>query len=243
MPNPRQLKAAVFYPQHFLRKVRIMPKRPTSPADLPEDVPIFPLSGALLLPHTHRPLNIFEPRYLAMVDFALSTDRLIGLIQPESSAKESPKKQVPLQQIGCLGRLIHFEESADNRYLIILEGVTRFRLGAETKSNALFRRHHVDASGFEDDFDADSGEEAVDRPKFLSMMRDYAEFADLELDWDEIDETGTADLVNFACMVSPYGAAEKQLLLEAQTLVARAETLMAIAELEMARAKSGIVLQ
>lgn len=220
-----------------------MPKRPKSIADLPNDVPIFPLSGALLLPHTHRPLNIFEPRYLQMVDYALRHDRLIGLIQPDSDTEESPANNAPLQQVGCLGRLIHFEESADDRYLIILEGLTRFRLGTAIETDAPFRRYHINAEGFEPDFEPDTGEDAVDRNRFLTMMRDYAEFADLELDWDEIDETGTADLVNFACMVSPYGAAEKQLLLEAQSLVNRAETLMAIAELEMARAKSGTVLQ
>lgn len=220
-----------------------MPKRPKTIADIPASAPIFPLSGALLLPHTHRPLNIFEQRYLDMVDHALRTDRLIALVQPEVADEESPKGHVPLRQTGCLGRLIHFEESEDNRYLIILEGIARVSIGAEVKSDLGFRQHMIDATPFADDFKPDLGEEEVDRHRFMSMMREYADFADLELDWDEIDETATADLVNFACMVSPYGAAEKQLLLEAKTLVARAETLMAIAELEMARARSGTTLQ
>lgn len=220
-----------------------MRKRPESIADIPAAVPIFPLSGALLLPQTHRPLNIFEPRYLDMIDHTLAGDRLIGLIQPEATSEESPKSQVPLRQTGCLGRLIHFEESEDNRYLIILEGICRFSLGDEIHTDHKFRSHNIDASAFANDFKPDLGEDDVDRTGFMSMMRDYAEFADLELDWDEIEETATADLVNFACMVSPYGAAEKQLLLEAKTLVARAETLMAIAELEMARARSGTTLQ
>lgn len=220
-----------------------MPKRPSSVADIPDSVPIFPLSGALLLPHTHRPLNIFERRYLDMVDHALATNRLIGLVQPQASDEESPQGTVPLRQVGCLGRLIHFEESEDNRYLIILDGITRFHLGDEIDADTNFRQHTIDARAFTDDFRPELGEEDVDRHRFMSMMREYADFADLELDWDEIDETATADLVNFACMVSPYGAAEKQLLLEAKTLSARAETLMAIAELEMARARSGTTLQ
>lgn len=220
-----------------------MAKRPKTIADIPAAVPIFPLSGALLLPQTHRPLNIFEPRYLDMVDYALKNDRLIGLIQPETADEESPKGQVALRQIGCLGRLIHFEESEDDRYLIILEGITRFLLGDEIETKDKFRSYNIDASPFADDFKPELGEDAVDRSGFMSMMREYAEFADLDLDWEEIDETATADLVNFACMVSPYGAAEKQLLLEAKTLVARAETLIAIAELEMARARSGTTLQ
>jgi Lon protease-like protein len=109
----------------------LMPKRPLQPADLPQSVPLFPLSGALLLPFAHRPLNIFEPRYIDMIDAALGEDRLIGLVQPEDSSEESPKGDVPLQKIGCLGRITHFEESGDGRYFIILEGVARFRLAAE----------------------------------------------------------------------------------------------------------------
>ena len=99
-----------------------MPRRPTSPQDLPRSVPLFPLSGALLLPFSHRPLNIFEPRYIEMVDAALRGDRMIGLIQPEDTSEESPSGRAPLQDVGCIGRLTHFEESGDGRYLINLQG-------------------------------------------------------------------------------------------------------------------------
>ena len=108
-----------------------MPKRPAQPADLPATIPLFPLSGALLLPFSHRPLNIFEPRYIEMVDAALGGERLIGLIQPQDTNEESPKGPAPLQSIGCIGRLTHFEESGDGRYFIILEGVARFRMVRE----------------------------------------------------------------------------------------------------------------
>lgn len=216
-----------------------MSKRPASPADLPETVPVFPLSGALLLPFSHRPLNIFEPRYIEMVDAALRSDRLIGLIQPEDTSEESPKGAAALQQIGCLGRLTHFEESGDGHYFIVLEGVTRFRLLHELTVDTPFRQCAVSAEDFEADFDRNHGEERVDRPRFIKMMRDYAEFANFELNWEEIEGTGTADLVNFCCMVSPYGAAEKQVLLEAPTLEARAETLIAMTEYEMAKGGSG----
>ncbi|KKB78695.1 peptidase S16 [Devosia soli] len=218
-----------------------MPQRPTSPTDVPDVVPIFPLTGALLLPFSHRPLNIFEPRYLEMVDRALATDRLIGLIQPEDTSEESPQGQVPLHEIGCLGRLTHFEESGDGRYFIILEGVTRFRILEEIKDGAPFRKARISAEGFGADFTHNEGEEAVDRMRFLKMMRDYAEFASIELNWEEIERTGTADLVNFCAMVSPYGPAEKQVLLEAQTLFDRAETLIAMTEYEMARGGKGAV--
>ena len=212
-----------------------MLKRPASPADLPDSVPVFPLTGALLLPFSHRPLNIFEPRYIEMVDHALAGNRLIGLIQPEDTTEESPKGRAPLQKVGCLGRLTHFEENGDGRYFIILEGVTRFEALQEVTTRKPFRQFTVSAERFALDFDRLHGEEAVDRPRFLKMMKDYAEFANFELNWEEIDKTGTADLVNFACMVSPYGAAEKQVLLEANSLGDRAETLIAMTEYEMAK--------
>jgi len=219
-----------------------MPKRPRSVLDLPQSVPVFPLSGALLLPRTHRPLNVFEPRYLAMVDDALAGDRLIGIIQPQGADEESPQGEAPLRTIGCLGRLTHFEESAENRYFIILEGVTRFRVLAEEPFAGPYRRCFIDAAPYAGDFTEEDAS-SVDRSRFLKMMRDYAEFANFELNWDEIDKTATNDLVNFCCMVSPYGPAEKQALLEAKSLNERAETLIAIAELEMARGGTGAPLQ
>jgi len=212
-----------------------MLKRPTSSADLPEIVPVFPLSGALLLPFAHRPLNIFEPRYVAMVDHALAGNRMIGLIQPQDTEEESPKGREALQTIGCLGRLTHWEENGEGRYFIVLEGLTRFEALQEVTMRRPYRQFRISAERFERDFDRLHGEEAVDRQRFLKMMRDYAEFAEFDLNWDEIKKTGTADLVNFCCMVSPYGAAEKQVLLEARSLEDRAETLIAMAEYEMAK--------
>jgi Lon protease-like protein len=212
-----------------------MLKRPQSSADIPASIPIFPLSGALLLPYARRPLNIFEPRYLDMVDHALKGDRLIGLIQPRDTSEESPQGAVPVQKIGTIGRITHFEELEDARYFVILEGVCRFEYVKEVPTMSPFRRAMVTSEPFASDFDREFGEERVDRTRFLKMMRDYAEFGNFDLNWDEIEKTGTADLVNFCCMVSPYGAAEKQALLEANSLEARAETLIAMAEFEMAK--------
>jgi len=212
-----------------------MHKRPTSPEDLPAHLPVFPLSGALLLPYSHRPLNVFEPRYVEMVDQALSGNRLIGLIQPQDTSEESPRGRAPLQRIGTVGRLTHWEENGEGRYFIILEGLCRFELMSELTTMTPFRQATISAENFSLDFARSHGEEAVDRARFLKMMKDYAEFANFELNWDEINKTGTADLVNFCCMVSPYGAREKQVLLEASSLEARAETLIALAEIEMAK--------
>lgn len=212
-----------------------MRARPTSVADLPRSVPVFPLTGALLLPFAQRPLNVFEPRYVDMIDTALGSDRLVALIQPEDTSEESPRGRAPLQKIGTIGRLTHWEENGEGRYFIILEGLCRFELVSELTVTTPYRQAVVDASRFASDFDRGFGEEAVDRERFLKMMRDYAEYGKFELNWKEIEQTGTADLVNFCCMVSPYGAAEKQLLLEAKTIEARAEALIALAEVEMAR--------
>jgi len=213
-----------------------MLKRPASPADLPSSVPVFPLSGALLLPFAQRPLNIFEPRYIEMVDEALRGNRLIGLIQPQDLSDESPPGRPPLQEIGCLGRISHFEDNGEGRYFIILEGICRFEVVSELTVMTPFRQCVISAEAFASDFEREFGQEAVDRQRFLKMMRDYAEFGNFELNWTEIERTGTADLVNFCCMVSPYGAKEKQVLLEARSLEDRAETLIAMAEYEMARA-------
>lgn len=220
-----------------------MPIRPTTPEEVPPVVPVFPLSGALLLPNTHRPLNIFEPRYVDMVDAALAGDRLIGLIQPVDDKEESPAGRPPLLGVGCLGRITQFEEQDDGRYFIVLEGVTRFDVVRELPATEPYRLCEIATERYASDFEPDYGEEDIDRERFLSRMHDYAEFADLDVDWSEVDRISTADLVNFCCMVTPYGAQEKQALLEARSLHERAETLIALTEVEMARAGSGVPLQ
>jgi len=212
--------------------------------DLPASAPVFVLSGALLLPSTSRPLNVFEPRYVELVDKALGEDRLVVLVQPKSTKEESPEgKDVELRETGCLGRIVHFEESADDHYLIVLEGVCRVQLEAELPTDEPFRRFTFDAKPFAGDFEPSRGEEQVDRNRFVTLMKTYADFADIDVDWEEVDQTGTADLVNVSSMLAPFGPAERQLLLEAPSLKERAEALVALAEVEMARSRSGHMLQ
>lgn len=221
-----------------------MTKRPKQIKDLPVTVPLFPLTGALLLPGLQRPLQIFERRYVDLIDHILGGNRLVGLIQPEQSDEESPQgRDVALRKIGALGYLSQFEEVSEGRYIVSLEGICRFNLLAEAQVDTIFRQGEINASEFSADFQPTTGESAVDRSRFIVMMQNYAEFADLDFDWDEIEQTSTADLVNMCCMLSPYGAAEKQVLLEAGSLRERAETLIALAELEMAHAAAGTVLQ
>lgn len=218
-------------------------RRPTSISDLPQMLALFPLSRALLLPQTHRPLNIFEPRFVEMIDDALAGNRLIGLIQPRETEEEAPRGTVPLEQVGCIGRLVHFEEQEENRYFIILEGVCRFEPVEELAVATPYRQAKISVDKFAGDFTPNLGAERVDRERLVGVLRDYADFAQIEVDWEDIEETGTGELVNLAAMLSPYGAREKQALLQAATLNERAETLIALAEMEMARAKTGAVLQ
>ncbi|MAN77875.1 MAG: peptidase S16 [Rhizobiales bacterium] len=218
-------------------------RRPASISELPDMLALFPLSRALLLPGSHRPLNVFEPRFVAMVDDALAGNRMIGLIQPRDTAEEAPRGQVPLEKVGCIGRITHFEEQAESRYFIILEGVCRFTPIEELTTATPYRQARIDTTGFAADFTPELGEDAFDRPRLLTVLRAHAEFSDIEVDWDEIEDMATGELVDLAAMLGPYGGPEKQALLEALTLVERAETLMALAEIEMARARSGVVLQ
>lgn len=218
-------------------------RRPASIAELPDSIAVFPLSKALLLPGTHRPLNIFEPRFVDMVDDALATNRLIGLIQPKDSEEEAPRGLVPLERVGCIGRLSHFEEQAENRYFIILEGLCRFEPIEELTASTPYRRARISAAAYPDDFSPLKGEEGIDRERLMGVLHAYAEFSQFEVDWDEVDDMSTGELINLSAMLTPYGMREKQALLEAPTLAERAETLIALAEMEMARARSGAVLQ
>jgi len=203
--------------------------------DIPDQVPVFPLSGALLLPGAQLPLNIFEPRYLAMFDDAMSSDRLIGVIQPalvESTSSKGPVED--LCQVGCLGRITSFAETGDGRYVITLGGVCRFRIGEEVvQRQKPYRICRI--SGFLGDLEArDQGAE-VDRKALLDSFKAYLEANDLEADWSSVERASTESLVNSLSMMSPYGPAEKQALLEADNLKIRAETLIAITEIALAR--------
>jgi Lon protease-like protein len=209
-----------------------------SPADCPSAIPVFPLPGALLLPRGQMPLNIFEPRYLAMVDDALRGERVIGMIQPDAEGGGStltPK----LYGTGCAGRITQFAETGDGRYLITLVGIARFRVVEELSTTTLYRKCRTDFEPFAADFVARAGEEEVDREGVLQALRNFVAAADVRVDWEGIDEAPNEALVNALCMMSPFGAREKQALLEAPDLKRRAEVLIAITEIELARGGSG----
>jgi uncharacterized protein len=209
------------------------------PEALPAVIPVFPLPGALLLPRGQMPLNIFEPRYLAMVDDALrSGDRLIGMIQPDPAHPGADPSKPQLFQVGCVGRMTQFAESGDGRYLIQLTGVARFRIAQELSVTTPYRQCRVTYQPFADDFTPRLGEDAVDRKALLRALTAFLKANNLKADWEGIENAPNEALVNALAMMSPYEAAEKQAMLEAPDLKTRAEILVAVTEIELAKSKT-----
>lgn len=208
------------------------------PADLAEVIPVFPLPGALLLPRGQMPLNIFEPRYLEMVDDALADRRrLIGMIMPDAG-NPGPESRPNLYRVGCVGRITQIAESGDGRYLLQLTGISRFRIEEELRVATAYRQCRVTYSPFADDFIARKGENEVDRNAVLQALSDFLEANNLKTDWEGIENAPNEALVNALAMMSPYGSAEKQALLEAPNLKTRAEILVAVTEIELAKSKA-----
>jgi Lon protease-like protein len=209
------------------------------PGDVADVIPVFPLPGALLLPRGQMPLNIFEPRYLAMIDDAMrSGHRLIGMIQPDTAHPGSEQKP-NLFKIGCVGRITQIAETGDGRYLIQLTGIARFRIEEELSVATPYRQCRVAYAPFADDFVARKGEDEVDRESLLRALTDFLKANDLKADWEGIENAPNEALVNALAMMSPYGAAEKQALLEAPDLKTRAEILVAMTEIELAKNATG----
>ena len=206
------------------------------PDDLIDVIAVFPLSGALLLPRGQMPLNIFEPRYLAMIDDALrSGHRVIGMIQPDPSHPGPDESKPHLFQVGCVGRISQFAESGDGRYAIQLTGVARFRIEQELAVTTPYRQCKVTYRPFADDFIARKGEDEVDRDALLGALTAFLKANNLKADWEGIESAPNEALVNALAMMSPYDAAEKQALLEAPDLKTRAEILVAVTEIELAK--------
>lgn len=207
--------------------------RKYSLADLPETLPVFPLPGALLLPRARLPLNIFEPRYLAMLEDALKTPhRLIGMVQPVvlPEGKDEGKPAARLHQIGCAGRVTAFQETDDGRYLITLTGTSRFRLGELLDGFSPYLRAQVEWSSFERDLGRSEKDAGFDRAAFLSVLARFFDSAQLTSDWDSLKEADVELLVNSLSILCPFDPEEKQALLEAPTLTERRETLVTLME-------------
>lgn len=199
--------------------------------DLPSIINVFPLTGVLLLPRGQLPLNVFEPRYLALIDAALSGDRLIGLIQPTQN--EDKVLKPTLATIGCAGRLTGFRENDDGRYLVTVTGVCRFRLTEELVTDTPYRRVAANFAPFVADLAA-ADESDFPRDRLLTALKDYLTSRDLKADWKSVLSAPPETLVNALAMLCPFEPAEKQALLEAPSWPERVDTLIAL--LEMANA-------
>jgi len=207
--------------------------------DLPASIPVFPLSGVLLLPRGMLPLNIFEPRYRNMTSDALANDRIIGMVQPvdpeevpitpQGRIKSLDDEKLPLYSMGCAGKITSYQESEDGRFQLSLTGICRFKLGNEIQTTRGYRRFEADWSEFESDYSV--SETALDRGKLLAAMRRYFEINSISVDWTAIEEEEDEWLINALSMSSPFTPAEKQALLEAENLYSRCDVLTAIAEM------------
>jgi Lon protease-like protein len=199
--------------------------------ELPAEIPIFPLPGALLLPEGRLPLNIFEPRYLAMTEDSLASGRMFGMVQPDPSL---PRTEHGSQtyRTGCLGRISSFSETEDGRLLITLSGVIRFRITEEIAMRRGYRRARADYAPFRRDLELSGPKPQLDRTALLGALRPYFRARGIEANWDAIEQMGDANLVVTLCMVCPFDVREKQALLEAGTPEERAGMLVALLQMD-----------
>lgn len=196
-------------------------------AELRAEIAVFPLPGALLLPGGRLPLNIFEPRYLAMVEAAMAEGRMFGMIQPDALKPEGPNGPA-LFGVGCLGRITSFAETEDGRIVLSLLGLIRFRVADEVKMRLGYRRLRVDYAPYKSDLMAQEALPALDREPLLKALRSYFDRQNLTADWDAITALDDEDLVTALGMMCPFAPSEKQALLEAETLAQRSVILLAL---------------
>lgn len=209
-----------------------MERNPYAPefSELPGTLPIFPLSGVLLLPTGNLPLNVFEPRYLDMVNDAMAGNRMIGMVQPRSSSE--------IYQVGCAGKITEFHETPDGRFLITLNGISRFRIAEELKATTRYRQVKTNWNGFEEDLLAVRHLD-IDRAKLHMLLQPYFAGQELTCDWHKIQEASDRRLITCLSMICPFEAEEKQALLEAPCGKSRAQIFMTMLEIAVFDQKCG----
>ncbi len=198
--------------------------------DLPNSLPIFPLQDALLLPNGLLPLNIFEERYIRMVDDALASHRFIGMVQPDLNARKNGQKDA-IVNIGCAGRITQFSEFDDNRYMIMLSGITRFEIKEELSTLSPYRQVKPNWNTYADDLVEDCDTIQIDRDYFLPLLKQYLRANDMNCDWAIIESTSCETLLTTLPMICPFEPQEKQALLEAKTLDNRYQILSSLIEI------------
>ncbi|MBS91941.1 MAG: hypothetical protein CMM95_02675 [Rickettsiales bacterium] len=194
--------------------------------DLPSVVPLFPLNKVLLLPRAKLPLNLFETRYLYMLDYSLSNGRCIGMVQPNQSINS--KKNPSIYQIGCAGYITAFSQTHDNRYEIILKGLSRFFIKSELKLHNGFRRANVEWKQYKDDFKIGTLKSKKRREDFLNILKIYLKKISITADWQAVQVSSDEDLVNSIAMGCPFDQNEKQALLQANSLDERLDILISL---------------
>ncbi|MEG9861744.1 MAG: LON peptidase substrate-binding domain-containing protein [Parvularculales bacterium] len=216
--------------------------RKTTFDDLPDTLAVFPLGRALLLPRTQLPLNIFEPRYLAMIDDALAGNRLIGMIQPKEADTPGQKDDSSyeadspeLYSVGCVGRITAFSETDDGRVLASLTGICRFEIVEEIKTDTPYRQCRMSFEQFAHDLKEDHGADVVDRDSLLAVLKKWLTRHEMQADWQAINQSSNEQLVNSLSAICPYGAREKQALLETESLEKRNQVLIALTEMALAQ--------
>lgn len=199
-------------------------------SDLPQVIPVFPLDGALLLPTGDLPLQIFEPRYLNMIDDVMAGDRMIGMVQTRSGGDRSRPN---LAGVGCCGRITSFSETSDGRYLITLTGVCRFIVGEELSVASPYRQVRANFLPFADDLSVEASEiPAFDRRRFAGALKRYLNRRELDIDWESAESAPLESLITSLSMGLPFEPAEKQALLEAPTMADRCDVLTALLEID-----------
>ena len=190
--------------------------------NLPKVIPVFPLSNFIIFPKTNVPLNIFEPRYIEMIDDAMKEDRIIGMIQPKNSTQSIPE----LYNVGCAGKITSFNETEDGRYLIVLAGISRFKIVEELKIQKLYRKYKVNFDDFSSDLD-----EKKEEIKFSDLKLIFNNLKSLfvkegyNINWKELEKQSLNQTINTLAMASPFSLEEKQILLETVNLNERKEKL------------------
>ena len=197
--------------------------------DLPDNIPVFPLSGVLLFPRWSLPLNIFEPRYLNMIDDAMSGSRLIGMIQSQGDDRAHPS----LAATGCAGRITSYSETDDGRYLISLTGICRFGIQEELDAGTPYRQVRADWQPFESDLATPTESSLPERLMLVNSLKRYTQINAMEVDWEAVEHAPMETLINALCAGCPFGTQEKQALLEAMNVADRAQTLITLLDMDV----------
>ena len=188
--------------------------------NFPKIIPIFPLSNFIIFPRTTVPLNIFEPRYIDMINDSMSSNKYIGMIQPKVSNNVINPPE--LYNVGCLGKIINFQETEDGRFLIELEGVVRFNILKEIKSNKKYREYKIDIDNFVNDLENKTLDlNFKDLELIFKDMRSLFEKRGFIINWKALEKQSLDEIINALAMASPFSLEEKQVLLEAENLILR----------------------